>query len=344
MELKILRGGMLTTVQDLGRRGHRHTGVPLSGAVDTFALRIANALVGNPETAAALECSLVGPELELSGDTVVAFCGADCAGLESWRPTWVSSGERVAIGPCTRGAIGYLAIAGGIEVPLVMGSRSTYLRGGFGGFSGRPLAAGDVIKLGAPSFPVGSSDNPAAFANPGGEAVATIAHWRIDPRILPLYTSTAVVRVIAGAQASEFGDAFFSTLFKISSRSDRMGVRLEGSRLIRSTEVELLSTAVAPGTIQVPPNGEPLVLMADAQTIGGYPQVAHVISVDLPVLAQLRPGDTVKFAPVSLAEAHRRTLFHDHAVAMLREGLSAKLRNMSESTFARVRSEPAAES
>jgi antagonist of KipI len=173
--------------------------------------------------------------------------------------------------------------------------------------------------------------------------LGTVAQWRIDPRLLPVFSSNAVVRVIGGAQASEFGEEFFSTVFKVSSRSDRMGLRLEGTRLARSTDGELLSTAVAPGTIQVPPNGEPLVLMADAQTIGGYPQIGHVISVDMPVLAQLRPGASVKFAPVTLSEAHRLALLHDHAVALLREGLLAKLRSVTESTFARLRSAPSVE-
>ncbi|ACB76107.1 urea amidolyase related protein [Opitutus terrae PB90-1] len=312
MEMRIIRAGQLTTVQDLGRCGLRAAGVPLSGAMDPFALRIANALVGNSELAAALEFTLVGPEIEFTAEARVALTGVECDGFAAWKPVVVPAGARVNLSRCVRGCHGYLAIAGGVEVPLVLRSRSTYLRGGFGGWQGRALRDGDVLPIGA----------AAAIE---GTALAGVTGWRIDPRILPAYSAKATVRTLPGAQGEEFGGALFEREFTVAPQSDRMGLRLLGPKLERSNTADLLSMAAAPGTIQVPPDGQPLALMADAQTIGGYPQVAHVISVDLPVLAQLRPGDTVRFAPVTLAEAHRLAQAREHAVAMLREGLAEKL-------------------
>jgi antagonist of KipI len=151
-------------------------------------------------------------------------------------------------------------------------------------------------------------------------------HWWIDPRILPAYGPAPTVRVVPGAQAAEFGRAWLEQEFKVSPQSDRMGLRLGGTALARTGGSELLSSPVAPGTVQVPPDGQPIVLMADAQTIGGYPRLAHVIGVDLPLLAQLRPGDRVRFQPVPLEEAHQLWLAREYSLAMLREGLDQKFR------------------
>jgi antagonist of KipI len=312
MEIRIVRAGMQTTVQDLGRRGHRNAGVPLSGAMDSFALRVANALVGNADNTAALEFALVGPAIEFSADTLVAVGGAQCEGAPAWTQIAVRSGERLDVGACVRGCRGYLAIAGGIEVEPVLGSRSTYLRGGFGGFEGRALRDGDVLRVNA-------DDKVAAVLR--GKAAG---NWHIDRRILPAYSREPTVRIVRGAHASDRGESLCGPLFKISPRSDRMGLRLEGPKqeLARG---DLLSSAVAPGTIQMPPDGQPLILMADAQTIGGYPQVGHVITVDLPLIAQLRPGDGVRFTEIALDEAHKLALAREHALAMLHEGLAQKL-------------------
>ena len=308
MEINIIRSGMLTSVQDPGRTGHRGAGVPLGGAMDAFALRVANLLVGNPEGAAALECTLVGPEVEFTADSVVAVGGADFEGLAAWQPRVVRAGERVKLGAARSGCRGYLAVAGGIGVEPVLGSRSTYLRGGFGGFQGRALRDGDVLPV---------PDVGRKLTN----------HWRIDGRILPGYSASPTVRVVRGAQLDEFGGALFAAEFKILPQSDRMGIRLGGAKLTRiGGAAELVSSAVAPGTVQVPSDGQPIVLMADAQTLGGYPQAAHVISVDLPLVAQLRPGDRLKFAEVTLEEAHKLAFIREHVIAMLHEGLAQKFR------------------
>lgn len=312
MEIKIIRGGMQTTVQDLGRRGHRGSGVPLSGAMDPFALRVANSLVGNPEGAAALEFVLSGPELEFSDDTLIAVTGAECEGAPSWKLLTVEGGTRLKFGACVRGCRGYVAVAGGIDVEPVLGSRSTFLRGRFGGFGGRALRDGDGLKVGRTEISAARrrGTNPA---------------WRIDPRILPSYSNEATVRVVLGAHAVDFGAGWPGATFKVSPQSDRMGLRLRGPALSRRAGGEGLSTAVAPGTIQVPPDGQPLVLMADAQTIGGYPQIGHAIGVDLPLLAQLRPGDSVRFVEIALDEAHALAQTRERALAILHEGLAQKL-------------------
>jgi antagonist of KipI len=307
MAITVVRAGMLTTVQDLGRRGHRAAGVPLGGAMDPMAARLTNLLVGNAEDAAVLEFTLLGPELEFAVEATIALGGGDFGVGPLWQPLHVKAGDRVKFGAARAGCRGYLAVAGGFDVPLVLGGRGTYLRAGLGGFEGRALRDGDVLRATeVDRRPVG--------------------RWHIDERILPAYGGTPTVRVLPGAQAGEFGVAWLEHAFTVSPKSDRMGVRLTGPMVERDNANDLVSSCVAPGTVQVPPDGQPIVLMADAQTIGGYPQLAHVISVDLPVIAQLRPGDTVRFASVTLDEAHRLMSAREHAMAMLREGLVGKLR------------------
>jgi antagonist of KipI len=282
--LEIIRPGLLTTVQDLGRTGFRGSGVPLSGAMDAGALRRANLLVGNPEGAAALEVTLLGPELEFLQDALVAVEGAEFEGVKTGEALSICAGERLRFGPCARGCRAYLAVAGGVGAAPVLGSRSTYLRGGFGGFQGRALKAGDRLGRGQ------------VVSCPRGDGPGT--------RHNPTPSPSPVVRAIRGAHAGEFGDSLFNATFKLSPQSDRMGLRLTGPAIQRVGGTELVSGAVAPGTVQIPPDGQPIVLAADAQTIGGYPQAAHVIAADLPLLGQLRPGDSVAFREVSLAEAH----------------------------------------
>ncbi|MBL9187401.1 MAG: 5-oxoprolinase subunit PxpB [Opitutaceae bacterium] len=307
VDIEVLRAGMFTTVQDAGRRGHRAYGVPLGGAADPLALRIANLIAGNDEQAAGLECTLVGPTLRFHRDTVIAWGGAETEALPGGRPIVVRAGETLAIGALRRGCRGYLAIGGGVSVPPVLGSRSTLVRAGLGGLEGRELRDGDGLPLGA------------GRQLTGGRA------WRIDERILPRYSAAPTVRVIPGAHAADF-EGWPRREFAVSAQSDRMGVRLGGAVARRGSARELVSTPVAPGTIQVPPGGEPIVLLADAQTIGGYPQLAHVISADLPLVAQLRPGDAVRFVEVSLDEARRAAGAVERALGLLREGVARKFR------------------
>jgi antagonist of KipI len=308
MEIKVIRAGPMTTVQDAGRPGHRAEGVPVGGAADPFAMRLVNLLVGNPEDTAVLECTLGGPTLEFAEDTTIAVGGAEFAGVPSWQPVVVRAGGQLALGPCHHGCRGYVAIAGGVEAPVVLGSRSTFLRAHFGGHEGRALRDGDVLKAGAWVLP--------------HEA----RNWRIDPHVLPAYSASPTLRIIRGAQWTDFDRTWMMAEYAVTPVSDRMGIRLNGPKLIRRRGRELLSSAVAPGTLQVPPDGQPILLLADAQTIGGYPRLAHVIGVDLPLAAQLRPGSRVRFTEVTLDDAHRLWRQQDRTLAILRQGLAEKLR------------------
>jgi len=307
MEVTFLRAGMMTTIQDLGRRGHRSEGVPAGGAVDPYALRVANLLVGNPEGAPALEITLLGPELEFNAATWVAVGGATFDGVAPWRPMRIEGGSRLRFGNRVKGCRAYLAIAGGFDVPAVMGGRGTFLAAGLGGYHGRPLRDGDVISV-----------------RDAGRNLA--GHWSLDERVLPHYSREVEVRVMPGAQAAEFGDALFSGRFAVTARSNRMGIRLDGPKLERSGSAELVSSAVGPGTIQVPADGSPIVLMADAQTLGGYPRVGHVATADLPRLAQLAPGDGVRFVRTTVKEAQALLHTAERALALLRQGLAEKIR------------------
>ncbi|MEO6245262.1 MAG: 5-oxoprolinase subunit PxpB [Opitutaceae bacterium] len=304
--IEVARPGVFTTVQDLGRPGHRAQGVALGGAADALALRVANLLVGNAETEAALEFTLAGPELIFRRDALVAVCGAEIDGVPEGRPMPIRAGQTLDLGRLRHGCRGYLAVAGGIDVPIVLGSRGTDVRGGFGGWAGRALHAGDCLSV--PDF----------HRDPG-------EHWHIDRRIFPPPGPPVFLRVVAGRHTDDFDAVWLAHEFKASPQSDRMGVRLSGATMLRRTARELISAPVTPGTVQVPPDGRPIVLLADAQTIGGYPRLAHVITVDLARAAQLRPGDSVRFTMVPLAEARRLLREREHRLDLLRAGLAQKL-------------------
>lgn len=305
MEMRVLRAGIFSTVQDRGRPAFRNAGVPLSGAMDPFALRVGNLLVGNDENAAGVEVTLGGAEFLFPRGAVVAVTGASYEGVRGWKPLALDPGQSLRLGPCLRGARGYVAVRGGISVPLVLGSRSTYQRGGWGGHEGRRLQDGDLVPI----------EDAAA-----GHVPAIMAAWSLRPE----YSDAPVLRVVAGAQSEWFGAALTSREFRVDPRSDRMGLRLAGEALAARGARELASSGVVPGTIQVPTDGQPIVLGADAQTIGGYPQAGHVAAVDLPLVAQLRPGDRVRFRTITLAEAQWLALQREHEIALLRAGLQAR--------------------
>jgi len=290
----VVKPGLMTTIQDLGRPGHRASGVPLSGAADPVAFRLANRLVGNPEAAAALELTLLGPDLRFDRDAVVALAGAVFPGVPWGRPVRVSAGTTLSLGHAVTGCRGVLAIAGGVAVEPVLGSRSTFVPARLGGLRGLPLAAGDVIPLGDDG-----AGTPPSLRDAAPPAAA----------------ATTILRTIPGADIAACGDALWTAAHRTSSRSDRMGVRLEGTPLGGDRpDGSLPSVAVLPGTVQLPPDGQPIILLADAQTVGGYPVIGHVIAADLPLVAQLRPGDVVRWQPATIDEAHR-ALRDQHADA-----------------------------
>ncbi|MDI3256916.1 MAG: biotin-dependent carboxyltransferase family protein [Kyrpidia sp.] len=309
--ITVVKPGLLTTVQDLGRYGYQKFGVVVCGAMDAFALRIANVLVGNAEGCPALEITLVGPRLEFERDALIAVTGRGLAPriqgtpVPAWRPVLVRAGAVLDFVPEPAGCRAYLAVAGGIAVPEVMGSYSTYLRAGIGGLRGRALQAGDVLPVGEPSER--GRTLIAILAKRRGDGFFCAAAWSVDPTLLPAYRPHPTVRAMPGPQfhvlTAEAKRTFFHSPFPVMSQSDRMGYRLSGPVLAMSRSLEMISEAVAAGTVQVPPDGHPVILLADRQTIGGYPKIAQVATVDLPLLAQVRPGDRVQFAPVALEEA-----------------------------------------
>jgi antagonist of KipI len=279
---------------------------------------LANLLVGNEEGAAALEMTLLGPTLHFEQDAVVAHCGAefratlDDVPLPTWRPVFVAKGSTLACGSAISGCRGYLAIAGGIDVPLILGSRSTYLPGSFGGHQGRTLKAEELLAIGKSTL---------AFST-------TPCHWQVSS-VAPRYVASPTLRVLLGSEFDwlrpQSQEQLFHSEFEVTPQSDRMGYRLAGPQLTITAPRELISEAVCPGVIQVPADGQPILLMADCATTGGYPKAACVASVDLPLAAQLRPGDRLRFAAISLAEA--QSLMHDREadIARLKVGLSFKL-------------------
>jgi antagonist of KipI len=299
MSIRVLRPGLLMTVQDLGRHGLQHVGLCPGGAMDPVMLRLANALVGNEQGAAALEITVLGPDLHFERDTLVALVGAEFeADIPVNRPVLVAAGGQVSVSRAVRGARGYLAVAGGIAVEPVLGSRSTYLPGRFGGLDGRVLKRGDVLPLAADSAKLAQE----RFERLKSKRGASV-RWSVPPLTVP-DREPIVVHAIEGEHFADFDAAmqrvFFDTVWKIAPDSNRMGYRLAGPPLTRVKKDEILSAPTCLGSVQVPANGVPIALMADHQTTGGYPRIAEIASADVPRLAQIAPGGTLHFARCGL--------------------------------------------
>jgi len=295
MTVRVLTSGLHTTVQDIGREGWRHLGVARCGVLDPVSATLANQLVGNSDDAAVLELALQGPTLQFDEPMRIALCGALVSAqfdttqgasfaLHGGRPVELPCGT-LRLGATHGGARAWLAFAGGIDVPQVLGSRSTDLRGGFGGLEGRALRTGDTLTL---------RDRPALDCER-----PRMPAWWIDPTAEAPGTPIRYVPAPHPAAARLSGQAW-----QVSSRSNRQGLRLEGEAIANADD-EQISAAVAPGTVQLPPDGRPIVLLADAQTVGGYPRLGHVVAADLPRLAQLRPGEALRFQPCDPQTATR---------------------------------------
>jgi len=331
MSIRVLRPGMLTSLQDLGRYGMQHVGVVPCGAMDGVSHRIANALVGNGETAATLEMTLRGPVLEFDHAVLVALHGAEMAAtvdgrpMPRGRPVLVAPGKRLDCGSALVGCRAYLAVAGGFDAPVVLGSRSTYLPAGFGGLGGRALAAGDRLSIAGDGVTL-SAERAARLRlrTAKGDSLASVT-WRapdhsltreteirlhaLDGRHIELFESAAV-------------DAFFGGEWRVLPDSNRMGFRLSGPALKREVPGDLLSEATCLGTVQVPADGAPIVLMADHQTTGGYAKIAEIAGADICRLAQAAPGARLRFGrtDVGVADALRGVL--EQHLATLRRSLS----------------------
>ena len=294
--VEVVDSGLAVSIQDRGRTGYRNIGVPVSGALDPVLMMAANALVGNPEDAAVLEVGLSGPSLKaLSGTVRIGLAGDLGAQLvntrgqvlkvQPWQTATLVPGDILRIGGVSQG-VGYVALTGGVQVPAQLGSRSTYLRAAIGGVQGRAPKVGDRLQC------------EAVRGDP----------WLESRGRAPWHHERGPIRVILGPQEDHFTPQavanFLTRPYSVTRDMDRMGLRLDGEKLAHNEKgAEIVSDGVAPGTIQVPANGQPIVLMADCQTSGGYPKIATVIRADLPRLAHLRPGDELRFVAVSHAEA-----------------------------------------
>ena len=316
MSIRVLAPGLLTTIQDLGRHGSRHLGVGNAGALDSYSHSVANLLAGNPINAPTLEITLAGPRLAFESAAVIALCGAqfdasiDGIAMPGWRRVRVPAGALLEFGACRGGARAYLAVAGGFVVDSILGSASTDLRGGFGGLDGRALAAGDVLAMTSVTRP--------------NVIEIEIAPWWIDPSPDLDFASPALIRVLPASDPTSPADALFKTHWRVSSASNRQGLRLEGDALEIDDTRERISEPVAPGTLQLPPDGLPIVLLADAQTHGGYPRIGHAIRADWPGLAQLRAGDAVHFVPCTPAAARGARQAQAQRLARIAVAVSAR--------------------
>jgi antagonist of KipI len=305
--LRIIRPGLLTTIQDRGRWGYQSKGVPVAGPMDLRSHRIANALVGNVSDEATLETTLVGPEIEFEDERLVAVAGAEFALHLDDRPVPIGeafvarAGAHLRFGHRARGARAYVGVSGGIEVPFVLGSRSTHVVTRMGGFEGRALAAGDRVALGMP----GRRSPIAGAAAPASDV------------------EQAAVRVLPGPHLDAFPADALNALqaghYVVSGESDRMAFRLEGPVIAHAKGADILSEATLIGELQVPASGEPILLMADRQTSGGYPAIATVIAADLPRVGQLAPGDAIAFSVCSRAEAIAALIAEERRVMALEQ-------------------------
>jgi antagonist of KipI len=314
--VSVIKPGMLTTVQDTGRWGFQARGVPVAGPMDPAAHRVANALVGNRRDAALLEITLLGPELEFEDERLVAVAGADFELMLDGRkaplaaPFTVSAGSRLRFGARRLGARAYLAVSGGIAVAPILGSRATHLVSAMGGLNGRALIAGDRLPLGPRSEAA-----LRAGATPVRVGSAVLRDWPSFPH--------ATLRVLPGPQTDYFSadalDVLQSAPYVVAQNSDRMGFRLDGPRLTHARGADIISDATPLGVLQVPASGQPILLMADRQTTGGYPKIATVIAADMAIAGQLAPADTIAFVVCTPQDALAALIAQERALMSLED-------------------------
>jgi len=295
--MKILKPGMYTTIQDIGRYNYQKSGMSVSGAMDQFSLRVANILVGNMDSEACLETTLFGLKIKFVGDALIAVTGGNLMpminnkAIDMWSGVKVLDGDELSFGTAKSGCRSYISIERGIDVPEVMGSKSTYVKGKVGGFEGRMLRTGDEIKIGC----AGEDD----FTN----------IKRLPIELIPSYCKDNIVRVVMGPQDDYFTaegiNTFFHCEYKVTSEADRMGYRLSGPKIDHKASADIISDGITMGSVQIPGDGAPIIMMADRQTTGGYTKIATIITPDINIVGQLKPGDSIRFKLISIEEAHR---------------------------------------
>ncbi|WP_175438383.1 biotin-dependent carboxyltransferase family protein [Fusibacter sp. 3D3] len=298
--IKVIAPGLFSTIQDLGRLNYQQYGMPVSGSMDKFAHHVANLLVGNAEHEALIEMTILGGTFIFEEDAVIAITGANMSPLinraveaEMWRSVHIKKGDQLSFGSAKMGCRTYLAIAGGFDVADTLESKSTYTRGGLGGYKGRAFKKDDEIGLKKHRLNLGHLEG--RF---------------IRAEHIPNYASDIVLNVVLGPQEDAFtakGIAdFFCETFKISNEFDRMGYRLEGKKIEHVDSADIISDGIVSGAVQIPAHGNPIIMLSDCQTTGGYTKIAHVITSDLPKLAQAKAGDSIKFKALDVNEAHEQ--------------------------------------
>ncbi|HLQ72753.1 MAG TPA: biotin-dependent carboxyltransferase family protein [Bacillota bacterium] len=328
MGIDVLQPGFFSTVQDLGRYNFQKFGMIVSGVMDNFATRIANILVGNDEGEAVIETMLHGLKIKINEDTVIAITGSKTrpllngAPIPMWRPVYVHAGDIISMPKLDNGLFTYIAFSGGLNIPVKFGSKSTYLSANFGGHEGRTLKKNDYIP-----FENESNENRKIkkYLKNNDYKVS----WFVRYHDFYALTHEAELKVIEGKEFDWFTEEsknnFLKDPFTLSPESNRMGFKLNGPNLQTKQQQELLSEGVTYGTIQVPSSGQPIVLMADHQTIGGYPKIGQLISANFSKLAQLQPGAKIKFTRISLEEAERMYIKKEQIINHIKQSISLKI-------------------
>lgn len=329
MAIEIIKPGMLATVQDRGRYGYQRYGVNCNGSMDESAARVANILVGNEDTLPVIEFTLTGAAVKFTSDHLIAICGGDMTPylnnqpVEMWQPVLVKKDSTLSFAQCRNGCRVYLAVAGGFLIKQVMGSYSTSLRARFGGYDGRSLRAGDRLEV----CKISSQSKAAKLwqALEKMERVNFHAH-----HFALVYDEVVTIRFVEGPDYASLSkdsqEAWLNQNWKIDIQSDRMGYRLQGPELELDSKEEKISEGVTNGTIQLPAHGQPIILLADRQTIGGYPKIAVVAAVDIPILGQLRPGQLIRFIKISMNEAEQLYLEYEQDLELLKAAIALKSR------------------
>jgi|AntAceMinimDraft_16_1070373.scaffolds.fasta_scaffold04348_3 biotin-dependent carboxylase-like uncharacterized protein len=307
---KVIKSGVFDTIQDLGRYGYQQFGMPVSGAMDSYALRIGNRIIGNKENEAGIEISTPGLSLRALNETAIVLTGANITFTinDNFAPMWetlaIKKGDTISFNKIQSGCRTYLLVAGGIDVPSVLGSKSTYTRAKIGGQNGRPLKKSDIIYISNPK-----------------QKLQDIINGKVVSINIPDYHEENEIRVILGPQDDYFSETslstFLNSFYEITVYSDRMGYRLKGPKIESKNGSDIITDGIPPGSIQVPRNGMPIVMLADRQTTGGYAKIATVISVDIDKFAQIKPGNKIRFRKVDLEEAHRLLLEREEKITNL---------------------------
>lgn len=310
MGAKVLNKGLLSLIQGGPRIGFQQYGVPVSGAMDDYSLRVANMLVGNDEYEACIESLIIGPTIEFDQRSIIAITGADLGpmlngiSIDMYRSYIVSRGDILSFSGVKNGCRAYIAFGGGIDVPIIMGSKSTYFKGNLGGYKGRELRDDDYIKLLKFDGNINSI---------------------LPKKYVKEYDKEIILRAIRGPQDNMFDSknikTFYNSVYNITNECDRMGYRLSGNKINHLDGADIVSDGIAFGAIQIPGHGNPIIMMSDRQTVGGYTKIANVISVDLCKLAQGKPGDKVRFKEVDIYEAHRILKRYEDEIAEIKENI-----------------------